>query len=217
MHATRRLILKAAVAGVALLALPRALLAWPKAAFDSKSVDGAMKELFGADAMTPSDAVVLTAPDIAENGAVVPITISTTLEGAESIGLIVKSLSQPCATGTVGAMSSNPAHTMNVAVNAAASAHAAGWRGIWPSLSDIIASLYTPVGYIFNTPFGYGQVMTPETRRNARSRLARIEGQVRGLVRMIDGDRYCIDVITQIQFSERSFKKIQAFHAVSLA
>jgi len=89
MHATRRLILKAAVAGVALLALPRALLAWPKAAFDSKSVDGAMKELFGADAMTPSDAVVLTAPDIAENGAVVPITISTTLEGAESIGLIV--------------------------------------------------------------------------------------------------------------------------------
>ena len=89
MNATRRLILKAAVAGAALLALPRTLLAWPKAAFESKSVDGALKGLFGADAMTPSDAVVLTAPDIAENGAVVPITVSTTLEGAESIGLVV--------------------------------------------------------------------------------------------------------------------------------
>ena len=30
------------------------------------------------------------------------------------------------------------------------------------------------------------------------NRLRRIEGQVRGLQRMIDGDRYCIDVLTQI-------------------
>ncbi len=29
-------------------------------------------------------------------------------------------------------------------------------------------------------------------------RLTRIEGQVRGVARMIDGDRYCVDVITQI-------------------
>lgn len=41
--------------------------------------------------------------------------------------------------------------------------------------------------------------MTPETRKNVRSRLARIEGQVRGLVRMVEDDRYCIDVITQVQ------------------
>jgi sulfur-oxidizing protein SoxY len=89
MHATRRLILKAAVTGAALLALPRALLAWPKSAFESDSTDGVMKELFGSTSTTPSDAVVLTAPDIAENGAVVPITVSTSLEGAESIGIIV--------------------------------------------------------------------------------------------------------------------------------
>ena len=31
-----------------------------------------------------------------------------------------------------------------------------------------------------------------------RRRLARIEGQVRGLQRMIDEDQYCIDVLTQI-------------------
>jgi sulfur-oxidizing protein SoxY len=96
MQATRRLILKAAVAGAALLAMPRALLAaWPKAAFTSKSVDGAMKELFGDEAVSPSDSVVLTAPDIAENGAVVPITVSTTLEGAETIGLVVSENPSP--------------------------------------------------------------------------------------------------------------------------
>jgi sulfur-oxidizing protein SoxY len=89
MQATRRLILKAAVAGAALLSLPRTLLAWPKAAFESDSTDGAMKALFGGTDTTASDAVTLTAPDIAENGAVVPITVSTTLDGAESIGLIV--------------------------------------------------------------------------------------------------------------------------------
>jgi sulfur-oxidizing protein SoxY len=89
MHATRRLILKAAVAGAALAALPRTLLAWPKSAFESDSTDGVMKALYGATSATPSDAVVLTAPDIAENGAVVPITVSTTLDGAESIGIIV--------------------------------------------------------------------------------------------------------------------------------
>jgi DNA-binding FrmR family transcriptional regulator len=31
-----------------------------------------------------------------------------------------------------------------------------------------------------------------------RKRLARIEGQVRGIARMIDDDRYCIDVLTQL-------------------
>ena len=32
-----------------------------------------------------------------------------------------------------------------------------------------------------------------------RNRLSRIEGQVRGIAKMIDEDRYCIDVLTQVQ------------------
>jgi DNA-binding FrmR family transcriptional regulator len=68
---------------------------------------------------------------------------------------------------------------------------------------------YTPMGYACNTPLGYVQAMTHETRRNARSRLARIEGQVRGLVRMIDGDRYCIDVITQIQAVRAALARVE--------
>ncbi|MEZ5827767.1 MAG: metal-sensitive transcriptional regulator [Hyphomicrobiales bacterium] len=51
--------------------------------------------------------------------------------------------------------------------------------------------------------------MTPETRKNVRSRLARIEGQVRGLVRMIDDDRYCIDVITQIQAVDAALARVE--------
>jgi DNA-binding FrmR family transcriptional regulator len=51
--------------------------------------------------------------------------------------------------------------------------------------------------------------MTPETRKKARARLARIEGQVRGLARMIDDDRYCIDVITQAQAVRAALARVE--------
>jgi len=51
--------------------------------------------------------------------------------------------------------------------------------------------------------------MTPETQKNARARLARIVGQVRGLVRMIDDDRYCIDVITQTQAVRAALARVE--------
>jgi len=40
--------------------------------------------------------------------------------------------------------------------------------------------------------------MRPDIKASCLKRLNRIEGQVRGLRRMIDDDRYCIDVVTQI-------------------
>jgi DNA-binding FrmR family transcriptional regulator len=40
--------------------------------------------------------------------------------------------------------------------------------------------------------------MQTTTKASCRKRLNRIEGQVRGLARMVEEDRYCIDVITQI-------------------
>ena len=40
--------------------------------------------------------------------------------------------------------------------------------------------------------------MKHQNREACRKRLGRIEGQVRGLIRMIDEDRYCIDIVTQI-------------------
>lgn len=41
--------------------------------------------------------------------------------------------------------------------------------------------------------------MRVERRQKALNRLKRIEGQVRGLVKMIEEDRYCIDLLTQLQ------------------
>lgn len=41
--------------------------------------------------------------------------------------------------------------------------------------------------------------MKPDTKTAAAKRLARIEGQVRGVAKMIDEDRYCIDVVRQVQ------------------
>jgi CsoR family transcriptional regulator, copper-sensing transcriptional repressor len=40
------------------------------------------------------------------------------------------------------------------------------------------------------------------------TRLARVEGQVRGVTKMVEEDRYCIDVLTQIEAAEAALDKI---------
>jgi DNA-binding FrmR family transcriptional regulator len=40
------------------------------------------------------------------------------------------------------------------------------------------------------------------------ARLARIEGQVRGLARMVEGDKYCIDVLTQVSATTRALQAV---------
>lgn len=62
---------------------------WNKAAFGAKSMDDVMKALGGGSA-EKSDAVSLKAPDIAENGAVVPVGITTTLKATEMAILVEK-------------------------------------------------------------------------------------------------------------------------------
>lgn len=52
--------------------------------------------------------------------------------------------------------------------------------------------------------------MSPETQSNAKRRLARIEGQVRGLSSMIEADRYCIDVVTQIQAARAALARVES-------
>jgi sulfur-oxidizing protein SoxY len=95
---TRRIIIQGALAGglagiVGVLPLTRARAKadaskWPKNAFSQKKEPDAIKALYGK---TPeaSDKVSLDAPEIAENGAVVPISVSTTLPGVTSIAIIV--------------------------------------------------------------------------------------------------------------------------------
>ena len=97
MNLTRRLLLKGAAATAALVAMPRTLLAWPEKAFEAKSPGDTMKALFGSTDVSESSAVVLSAPDIAENGAVVPVSVSSSLDGVESISIIVEANPSPLA------------------------------------------------------------------------------------------------------------------------
>ena len=64
------------------------LAAWNKKAFDAKDVQSAMKEAIGTELTEASDKINIKAPDIAENGAVVPVTISSDLPNVTSISLI---------------------------------------------------------------------------------------------------------------------------------
>lgn len=41
------------------------------------------------------------------------------------------------------------------------------------------------------------------------ARLARIEGQVRGIARMVEEDRYCIDILTQMQAIKAALKRVE--------
>jgi DNA-binding FrmR family transcriptional regulator len=51
--------------------------------------------------------------------------------------------------------------------------------------------------------------MQEETKKSCLRRLGRIEGQVRGIARMVEEDRYCIDVVTQIGAVRAAIKKVQ--------
>ncbi|MES3001894.1 MAG: thiosulfate oxidation carrier protein SoxY [Pseudomonadota bacterium] len=63
--------------------------AWNGQAFEAKSVADVMKA-FGAGAPTASNDVTLTAPDIAENGAVVPMGVATTLPNVKQMLILVE-------------------------------------------------------------------------------------------------------------------------------
>ncbi len=51
--------------------------------------------------------------------------------------------------------------------------------------------------------------MQKETKRAVSARLRRIEGQVGGLLRMIEQDRYCVDVLTQIAAVRAALHKVE--------
>ena len=95
----RRLFLKGTLAGgsvaiaaaAGLLTPAQLLAAWPKAAFEATTLSAAMQGIAGTDAVPGSSDIEIKAPDIAENGAVVPIKIDATkISGVESIAIFVE-------------------------------------------------------------------------------------------------------------------------------
>lgn len=112
MNHNRRLMLKGSLAagavGVAVgagLLTPRVVMAaWPKEAFESKDLNTALSASMGSSDMTDNDKIKLKAPDIAENGAVVPITVTSDITGTSSIGIVVSNNATPLtATFDLGA------------------------------------------------------------------------------------------------------------------
>ena len=67
----------------------RALAAWNQAAFEAKNLPDALKAL-GAAAPAESKDITLTGPDIAENGAVVPVAVSSALPGVTRLLVMVE-------------------------------------------------------------------------------------------------------------------------------
>jgi DNA-binding FrmR family transcriptional regulator len=51
--------------------------------------------------------------------------------------------------------------------------------------------------------------MQANTKTSCAKRLNRIEGQVRGIARMIDDDRYCIDIVTQISAARAALRRVE--------
>ena len=51
--------------------------------------------------------------------------------------------------------------------------------------------------------------MQATTKGECGARLSRIEGQVRGIARMIDEDRYCIDVLTQLRAVRAALRRVE--------
>jgi len=90
---TRRETLKQSVAVAGLLGatglFPQSAWAFNKQAFEAKTIADAAKA-YGAAAPVESKDVTLTAPDIAENGAVVPLAAASTIAGVKHLLLLVE-------------------------------------------------------------------------------------------------------------------------------
>lgn len=82
--------------GAGLLKPREVLAAWPEEAFSKKSLDAGI-EAVGAKGVSESGDIKIKAPDIAENGAVVPISVSTSISGVEKISVFVEKNPQPLA------------------------------------------------------------------------------------------------------------------------
>ena len=102
MNTFRRNILKSASGASAvavavaagLLKPTQVMAAWNKSAFEAKTMDEAMKGI-GATAPVDSKSISIKAPDIAENGAVVPVEVTSNLPGTTNISIFAEKNGTP--------------------------------------------------------------------------------------------------------------------------
>jgi len=95
MRLQRRTLIRSLLTAAAVLAVPRWLFAArPDAAFDADNSESVVKDLFDGP-IVESDQITLKVPDIAENGAVVPVSVKTALTDVESISVLVENNPTP--------------------------------------------------------------------------------------------------------------------------
>lgn len=90
----RRTLLKSSLAASAVVVagsvIPgRVMAAYPKAAFEQKDPAASLNNIYGMSDYTESDDIRIKAPEIAENGAVVPIQVNSSIANTESISIII--------------------------------------------------------------------------------------------------------------------------------
>ena len=115
MKMKRRLFLKgtmagsfvAIAAGSGLLTPGKVLAAWPKDAFLAKSVSDTLAKI-GASGATVSSEVMLDLPNVAENGAAVPVKVETSLKDVKSISVLIEKNQQPLATNVLFSGNAQP-------------------------------------------------------------------------------------------------------------
>ena len=93
--------LTGALAAIGLLGAESALAqqpAWNKAAFEAKSLSDVVKAL-GGTPPTESKDIVITAPDIAENGAVVPVAVASKIPNTQTVHILVEKNPNALAAG----------------------------------------------------------------------------------------------------------------------
>ncbi len=128
---TRRLLIKGIVAAAALVAAPVWAFTRNKAAFQATDPDAALKALFGDKTISESDEVALKVPDIAENGAVVPVTIATSLAGAKTMSIVVAANPNPLSASFTLLEGANPEISTRIKMGTS---------------SDVIAAVETDAG-----------------------------------------------------------------------
>ena len=73
-----------------------------------------------------------------------------------------------------------------------------------------------PRGIIYHFKYPLGvyshkevEILRTETKRIADARLARIEGQIRAVRKMVEEDRYCVDVVRQVQAARSALSSLE--------
>jgi sulfur-oxidizing protein SoxY len=96
---------------------------WQANVFDAKSLEAALKAM-GGDTFTTSKDVAVTGPDIAENGAVVPVSVSSSVPNTQMIAILVEKNPNPLSASFNIPAGTEPAVSTRVKMGGTSNVHA---------------------------------------------------------------------------------------------